>query len=322
MTDADLAAAVAACPIDHSVGPCFHLPGGSAAGYARWGAFKEDRQLGLGAYHRTRNDAARDGVSRLSPYLHHGHVSPLRIARETHDILQSDARKARGAEKYLDELLIWRELSHNFCYFNDDVDDTAALPAWAQENLAAHDRDPRDTLDDEALRRGKTGDVLWDLAQTSLLQNGELHNNVRMTWGKAILPWSDNGQQALDRLTGLNHRFALDGSDPNSYGGLLWCLGLFDRAFPPEMPVTGTLRPRPTEEHARRLDVRAYRSRVDARHGGRVSRPKVAIVGAGLGGLAAGQTLSDHGCEVVLFDKGRRAGGRMASRALGEGPRA
>jgi deoxyribodipyrimidine photolyase len=107
--------------------------------------------------------------------------------------------------------------------------------------------------------RGATGNQLWDLAQRSLLVHGELHNNVRMTWGKAIPAWTASPEAAVATLLDLNNRTALDGADPASYAGLLWCLGLFDRAFQPEIPVLGAVRPRILEEHAARLDVEGSR---------------------------------------------------------------
>ena len=82
-----------------------------------------------------------------------------------------------------------------------------------------------------------------------------------MTWAKAIPTWRPDPQAALDTLIALNHRYALDGSDPNSYGGLLWSLGLFDRLFD-ETPVMGRVRTRSTAAHARRLDIDRYRARV------------------------------------------------------------
>ncbi len=243
---------VARCAIDHTVGPIAHTIGGARAGYARWCAFRSN---GLRTYAERRNDAARDGVSRLSAYLHHGHVSPLRIAREAHAVGGS------GAERFLDELIVWRELAHNLCFHRQQcIESLDVLPMWAQETLREHAGDARDVLSWETLARGRTGDELWDLCQTSLIRHGELHNNVRMTWGKAIPRWTEDPASALRLLLGLNHRFALDGSDPNSYGGLLWCLGLFDRPFTPDQPVLGAVRSRSTEAHARRLDTDRYAS--------------------------------------------------------------
>ncbi len=301
---ADIHALCARCRIDHSIGPVHHTPGGSRAGYARWEAFKRH---GLGAYARLRNDAAIKpprGVSRLSPYLHYGMVSPLRIARE------AAALNSKGAAKFLDELLIWRELAHNFCFHTPDPESLDSLPDWARETLARHADDPRPTLyGRERLERARTGETLWDAAQRSLLRHGELHNNLRMTWGKALLSWTPSPARALKRLIDLNHRFALDGSDPNSYGGILWCLGLFDRPFHPEQPVIGALRARPLAGHARRLDLARYRQKVDPPASGAVLN--IAVVGAGLAGLRAAGVLADHGHRVSVFEKEKTPGGRL-----------
>ncbi len=297
-----IADVVAQCAIDHSVGPVADTRGGSQAGYERWENFK---RTGLAAYKDRRNAIDIDGVSRMSAYLHYGMVSPMRIARE--------ASQAR-AHKYLDELLIWRELAYAYCFYTPDVDSEAALPDWAVATLEKHARDPRIVLSWERLARGRTGQPLWDAAQRSLLRHGELHNNVRMTWGKAILQWSRDYRQALKRLIDLNHRYALDGRDPASYGGLLWCLGQFDRPFAPEQPIYGSVRTRPLEEHQRRVAMSTYEKRVN--RPGYKSSPRIAVIGAGLAGLLCARTLADHGLAVTCFEKSGRPSGRAATRRL------
>ncbi len=300
---ASLPGLVSQCEIDHSIGPVFDTVGGSNAGYDRWNRFKKK---GLAGYAKQRNNPLVDGVSRMSAYLHYGMVSPMRLAREA-----AEAGNA-GSEKYLDELLIWREMAYGFCFYRADYDGWSAIPDWAQATLAAHAIDHRDNIYSwEQLARAKTNDAFWNAAQMSLLRQGELHNNVRMTWGKAILNWTKSPQQALRLMIDLNHRYALDGRDPASYGGLLWCLGQFDRPFEPESKVFGTVRSRFTGDHASRLDTNMF--------GKRVSKPrfevaKVAVVGAGISGLFAARTLADHGLSVTVFDKGRGVGGRMATR--------
>jgi predicted NAD/FAD-dependent oxidoreductase len=305
---ADIAELCAQCAIDHGIPPVGHTRGGSEAGYARWRRFHAD---GLSGYANKRNDATVEwpqGVSRLSAYLHHGHVSPFRIAREAWETGGS------GAEKFLDELLIWRELAFNFCYFTQDPERIEALPSWARDTLHAHASDPRPAiLDNEASSRSRTGDTLRDLAQASLRVHGELHNNLRMTWAKAIIPWRPDPQATLDTLIELNHRYALDGSDPNSYGGLLWALGLFDRPFP-DAPVTGTLRSRSTQSHARRLNLARYGSRIGQPSSGDIKQ--VAVIGAGISGLTAARSLHDQGHRVTVLEKSRGGGGRAATRRL------
>lgn len=302
---ADLDALIATCAIDHAVGPVSHTPGGSVAGYARWNEFVSSGRLDR--YDRTRNDPTRlDGVSRLSPYLHYGMVSPFRVARE------AAARTTDGAAKWLDELLVWRELAYTFCFHRADHATVEALPAWARATLAAHERDARPLFDWERLARGRTGHRFWDAMQHSLLAHGELHNNVRMTWGKAFAGWTPDVATALRLSMDLNHRYALDGRDPASYGGLLWALGQFDRPFTPERRVVGTVRGRDLDEQAARISVDAYERVV---HRPLSASPRrVAVIGAGLSGLLAARTLADHTLDVTVFEKSRGLGGRAATR--------
>ena len=295
---------VARCEIDHAVGPVVDSPGGSQAGYERWNRFKEKDLRG---YAKKRNNALIDGVSRMSAYLHYGMVSPLRIARE------SAAIDNAGSEKYLDELLIWREMAYAFCFHRDDHDQWSAIPEWAQQTLEDHAGDLRHEIYTwEQLARGETQDDFWNAAQKSLLRNGELHNNVRMTWGKALLDWLETPQLALQTIIDLNHRYALDGRDPASYGGILWCLGQFDRPFDPPQNILGTIRPRPTSQHASRLDTNKFLAKVSTPRFQPISR--VAVIGAGISGLMAARTLQDHGLPVTVFEKSRGLGGRMATR--------
>jgi photolyase PhrII len=311
LSQADIATLCANLPIDHSIGPVPHTRGGSDHGYDRWNAFLG---TGLTDYDKLRNDPTvlpPRGVSRISAYLHFGQISPFRVARE------AKQNGSDGAEKFLDELVTWRELAFNLCFHRTDVDRLSILPDWARSTLEKHATDPRENLYSwERLSRGRTGNVLWDAGQVSLLRHGELHNNVRMTWGKEILNWTSGPESALRTLIDLNHRFALDGSDPASYGGLLWCMGLFDRPFGPERDIIGIVRPRSSERHAKRLDMAAYLSHVNRPTG--KGHLDVAVVGAGISGLVAARTLLDHGHRVKVIDKARGPGGRLASRRDGE----
>ncbi|HYW31674.1 MAG TPA: FAD-dependent oxidoreductase [Gemmatimonas sp.] len=304
----DIASLVASCDIDHGVGPVSDTRGGSVAGYARWRAFTK---VAIARYDATRNDPVRGhGVSRMSAYLHYGMVSPFRLARE------AAALPGTGPAKWLDELLVWREVAYTFCHHRADHATEAALPEWARATLREHERDRRVVLDWERLARGRTPDDFWNAMQRSLLAHGELHNNVRMTWGKAVPGWTANAADALAMLIDLNHRYALDGRDPASYGGLLWCLGQFDRAFTPPNRVLGTVRGRDSSMQAERIDVPAYVRHVNRAAYGTGRR--VAVIGAGLAGLTCARTLSDHNIDVTVFEKSRGPGGRCATRR--EGP--
>lgn len=308
LATADLASLIASCQIDHAVGPVGDTRGGSVAGYARWADFVQSGRIDR--YDRTRNDPTRgDGVSRMSAYLHYGMVSPMRLARE------ASALTGDGAAKWLDELLVWRELAYTFCHHRPDHATVGALPGWACATLREHEADARDLYDWEHLARGRTGDAFWNAMQHSLLAHGEIHNNVRMTWGKAFAGYTADAAHALALSIDLNHRYALDGRDPASYGGLLWCLGQFDRSFTPPRAILGTVRGRATTEQAERINVDKYTRHVTRR--AYAPSPKVAVIGAGLAGLTCARTLADHDIDVTVFEKSRGYGGRCATRRDG-----
>lgn len=303
LQDANLAELIGQCRIDHSVAPVTGTPGGSRAGYLRWKKYVErqsdEQQL------PSAQASLQDRSSRLSAYLHYGMVSPLRVAREAHEQKLVD---------FLEELLIWRELAFQFCYHHRETVDTLdAVPEWARETLDHHAKDPRDeNCSWETLARARSGRPLWDAAQRSLIKHGELDHNVRMTWGKALLPWAHSPERALHLTLDLNHRYALDGRNPSSYGGVLWCFGQFDEPSKTEVPVLGKLRPRCVEKQLQNIDFPRFKATVDRPIAARGLR--VAVIGAGLGGLIAARTLADHGIDVAVFDKSRGVGGRMSTR--------
>jgi len=266
----DPAALIASLPIDHTVGSVA-LQGGSGAGATRLSSFVDSR---LASYATERNRPDVDATSGLSPYLHFGHISAHEIlariaAREgwTRDDLAEDTKGHRAgwwgmtasSEAFLDQLVTWRELGFNRCLHVAEYDRYEALPAWARETLAEHASDPREViygLDDFEFAR--THDPLWNAAQNQLRRDGRIHNYLRMLWGKKILEWSEKARTALQTMIRLNDKYALDGRDPNSYTGILWVLGLHDRAWGPERPVFGKIRYMSSANTARKYRVRGY----------------------------------------------------------------
>jgi deoxyribodipyrimidine photo-lyase len=262
--------ALATIPVDHAVGPA-PARGGSRAGRAALESFVRMR---LDRYAEARNDPGADATSGLSPYLHFGHVSahevfarvashegwnPLRLASKATGSRQGWWGMAPSAESFLDEAVTWREVGYNMCALRTDYDQYESLPPWARRSLEAHASDPRRhtySLDDFA--NAATHDPLWNAAQTQLRQEGKIHNYLRMLWGKKILEWSPDPRTALDVLVELNNRFALDGRNPNSYSGIFWTLGRYDRPWGPERPIFGTVRYMSSENTARKLDVKGY----------------------------------------------------------------
>jgi deoxyribodipyrimidine photo-lyase len=250
-TAASIPELVAGCPVDHTVPPARAIRGGTRAGRARLAEFLE---RGLPIYAESRGDPnAVEGTSRLSPYLHFGNLSP-------HEVLLA-ARAAGPApqfEKFLDEALVWRELSHNFVHFNRRHRTVEAIPGWAREELRKGEADPRPVrYTDDELERGATGDELWNAAQRAYLVDGWMHNTMRMLWGKAVLQWTADAAACLRLLEHLNNKYSLDGRDPNTYGGIQWILGKFDRPFY-RRPVYGTVRYQSLKAAAGKFDTAAY----------------------------------------------------------------
>lgn len=148
-----------------------------------------------------------------------------------------------GAEAFLDELVTWRELGYGFCFHRADYDRYASLPDWARRTLDDHAVDRRPELySRRALETAATADPVWNAAQHQLLVDGRIHNYLRMLWGKKVLAWSRSPRAALLTLIELNNKYAVDGRDPNSYTGIFWTLGRFDRPWGPVRPIFGTVR--------------------------------------------------------------------------------
>jgi deoxyribodipyrimidine photo-lyase len=63
-------------------------------------------------------------------------------------------------------------------------------------------------------------------------------------------------------MTELNNKYALDGRDPNSYTGIFWVLGRYDRPFGPARPVFGTIRYMSSSSTMRRIKLAEYMRRM------------------------------------------------------------
>jgi deoxyribodipyrimidine photo-lyase len=163
------------------------------------------------------------------------------------------------AESFLDELVTWRELGYNMTSKRDDYDVFESLPSWARHSLDLHESDDRAFVYGlDAFEHAHTHDPLWNAAQRQLVAEGRIHNYLRMLWGKKILEWSATPREALSTMIELNNKYALDGRDPNSYSGIFWVLGRYDRPWHPERPVLGVIRYMSSENTARKMRVKEY----------------------------------------------------------------
>ena len=259
MSDADIAHEVAACEIDHSV-TVVAQRGGSVAAADRFANFLHQ---GLTHYDEQRNEAGNgDGTSRLSPYLHYGQIASGRVIREARAARNAVGASDADLEAFVQQVTTWRELAYNWCVRTRNFDQLSSLPDWVQRTMAEHANDPRPQLYDlEDLEGALTGDRLWNASQHELVTQGIIHNYPRMLWGKTILLWTESYEQARTWMYHLNDKYALDGRDPNSVGGIMWCLGLWDRPWG-NKPVWGGIRPMVTHRAKMKFDVEGYVARV------------------------------------------------------------
>jgi len=205
-----------------------------------------------------RNDPAKNCVSRLSPYLHFGQISPIFVA------LAIRESGSRGSDIFLEELIVRRELAMNFVYYNPNYDSLTCLPDWALISLKNHADDRREYLYSLAdLEAAQTHDQYWNAAQKELLLRGHMHGYMRMYWGKKILEWSPSPREAFQQAVYLNDRYSLDGRDPNGYAGVAWCFGKHDRAWG-ERPVFGKVRYMNEAGLRRKFDIDSYVEQIEA----------------------------------------------------------
>jgi deoxyribodipyrimidine photo-lyase len=168
----------------------------------------------------------------------------------------------QSAEAFMDQLMTWREIGLNMCWRESNYDRYESLPDWAQKTLEEHAADQRPYLyTPEEFEAAQTHDALWNAAQRQLVGEGRIHNYLRMLWGKKILHWSQSPREALNIMIHLNNKYALDGRDPNSYSGIFWVLGRYDRAWGPEREVFGKIRYMTSESTRSKFSVKGYLQR-------------------------------------------------------------
>jgi deoxyribodipyrimidine photo-lyase len=249
----DIDEVISKLDIDRSVPKTESFDGGTSEAKKRLSDFLRNK---LDRFAELRNDPTADYVSHMSPYLHFGQISPLYIALK---VLKSTAA---GRDSYLEELIVRRELSHNFVYYNNDYDKFSCLPPWAANTLNFHSRDKRQYVYSlEQFERARTHDPYWNAAQQEMVITGKMHGYMRMYWGKKILEWSRNPRTAFKTALYLNNKYELDGRDPNAFAGVAWCFGKHDRAWA-ERQVFGKIRYMNADGLKRKFDADAYVEKV------------------------------------------------------------
>jgi deoxyribodipyrimidine photo-lyase len=204
----------------------------------------------LSNYDLLRNDPSLNYQSNLSPYLHFGQISPLDIYLKVKDIDKS--------ESFIEELVVRRELSFNFVYYNKDYDNYKSLPNWALDTLDKHRIDKREYVYSlDKFESYKTHDPYWNACQKEMVITGKMHGYMRMYWGKKIIEWTNSPEEAYTIMVYLNNKYNLDGRDPNSYAGIAWCFGKHDRPWT-ERNIFGMIRYMNNTGLKRKFDIDKY----------------------------------------------------------------
>jgi deoxyribodipyrimidine photo-lyase len=241
--------------LDRSVKPIDTFTGGTHAALRR---LKEFVAHDLGHYEKQRNHPETRGTSRLSPYLHFGNIGPLTIALAVEDAVKKGKVAKVTRDRFLDQVIGWRELSVLFVRHNPDYDNWECAEPWARKTLVEHAGDARQRYGFDQLERGETGDELWNAAQHEMVDTGWMHNYMRMYWAKKILEWAPDPARAFEWAVALNDKYELDGRDPNGYAGIAWAIvGKHDRPWF-DRPVFGLVRPMSGASLKRKFDAEGY----------------------------------------------------------------
>ncbi len=238
--------------IDTRINPVETFKGGTGQARLHLAEFLNNR---LYRYARERNDPNMEATSGLSPYLHFGQISPLYIALKALETGEEDC------ESFLEELIVRRELAVNFTFYNPAYDGYSGLPSWALRTLEQHRADRREIVYRlEDFEAAGTHDKYWNAAQREMLSTGKMHGYMRMYWGKKILEWTENTQEAFRIALYLNNKYELDGRDPSGFTGIAWCFGKHDRPWA-ERAVFGNIRYMNENGLKRKFDADRYASR-------------------------------------------------------------
>lgn len=225
---------------------------GEKCAYDILNMFKETK---LSNYKIVKNNPNLEGISKLSPFIHFGQISTQRIALEVNKV----SKNQESTNSFLEELIVRKELSDNFCFYNSNYDSFDGFHPWAKKTLNEHRKDKRDYIYNvEQFENALTHDPAWNAAQNEMKQTGIMHGYMRMYWAKKILEWTSSPEEALAIGIYLNDKYSLDGYDPNGYVGLAWSIGgVHDRAWG-ERQVFGKIRFMNYIGLKRKFDIKMY----------------------------------------------------------------
>lgn len=209
-------------------------------------------------YHLS-NDPTKNYTSRLSMYLHFGFISPQKIVEVLNNYTNKYPELMDNASQFFDQVIYFRELAHNFTFYNSQYASLESIPNWAKVTISEHLSDNREYLYDiNDYLSFNTHDIYFNESMKLLVNEHYIPNYMRMYWGKKIIEWSSSYVEAFNTLLKLNNDYMLDGYDPNGYVGVLWCFGLHDRAWK-ERPILGKLRYMNSNGLERKFNMEDYK---------------------------------------------------------------
>lgn len=234
-------------------------------------------QSKLKDYAANRNIPTDEGQSNLSPYLHFGQISSLRVAllltEEVEGIpllfekgklasFEGEPTKLDSVNSLLEEMIVRKELADNYCFYNQNYDNLSGAKPWVTETLRLHENDDREYIYSlEDWEEASTHDAAWNAAQQEMMQTGKMHGYMRMYWAKKILEWSETPAKAIEIAIYLNDKYSIDGGDPNGYTGIMWSIaGVHDRPWF-ERDIFGKIRYMNAAGLKRKFDIEMYISR-------------------------------------------------------------
>eukprot|EP00917_Polyrhabdina_sp_WS-2016_P027045 GHVP01057851.1.p1 GENE.GHVP01057851.1~~GHVP01057851.1.p1 ORF type:complete len:374 (-),score=78.79 GHVP01057851.1:56-1177(-) len=250
---------VKALPSDEITHRRLKIHGGFSLGMTAIKSFTEDSKR-LQQFSEKRNDPnVPEAQSGLSPYLHFGHIASQRAV-----LIVTKGRKWGGSmsasvKAFVEEIVIRKELSDNFCWYNENYDNINGAANWAQQTLNDHRKDKRPFIYSQSeLENSKTHDKLWNAAQRQMVIEGKMHGFLRMYWAKKILEWTSSPEDALCNALYLNDKYNIDGRDPNGIVGCMWSIcGIHDQGWA-ERSIFGKIRYMNYEGCRRKFDVRKF----------------------------------------------------------------
>jgi len=245
--------------IDRSIAPVnIHYRGGPMQALSQLDKFILHS---LPQYDQNHNQPQWDDTSRMSIYLHFGQISPIHVALA---VLGAPGVSRSIKDAFLEELVVRRELAVNFVEYNTNYDSYEGVPLWARRTLSEHKNDIREHIyTPDQLENALTHDTYWNAAMNEMRYTGYMHNYMRMYWGKKILEWRSDPEDAFALTLRMNNTYFLDGRDPNSFTGVSWIYGLHDRPWI-NRKVFGTVRYMSASGLERKCDINGYVAKVEA----------------------------------------------------------